>query len=124
MLPQTALTLAPLAVLSVGLSVTVSTLRGRLGIALGDGGNPRLALWIRRHANLMENAPLALLAIAVAEANGAAAAVLSLACVILVVSRLVHPFGVHADRPAHPLRVIGGVGTHAAMLIAAAAALL
>ena len=118
--PITALYAVPLAVLMVGLSVTVSLKRGQFGVALGDGGHPQLNEWIRRHANFAESVPFALLLMALAEAQGAGIALLHSAGLILLVARIIHPFGIDNDRPAAPLRIIGAVGTSAATLIAAA----
>ena len=120
-LPITAIYAIPIAVLAVGLSVTVSTRRGRAGVGLGDGGQPALTEWIRRHGNLAENAPLVLVLMGLAEAAGARALWLHAAGIILVASRLIHPFGITTARPNHPLRVIGGVGTSIATLIPAIA---
>ena len=115
--PITSLYAIPIAILLVGLSVTVSTKRGHFNVALGDGGVPELSEWIRRHANLAENAPFVLFLMALAEAQGAGAALLHATGVILLVSRLIHPFGITTTRPNHPLRVAGGVGTSIATLI-------
>ena len=109
--PITSLYAIPIAVLLVGLSVTVSTKRGHFNVALGDGGVPALSEWIRRHANLAENAPFVLFLMALAEAQGAGAALLHATGVILLVSRLIDPFGIEQGGAADPLRVIGGVGT-------------
>lgn len=118
--PVTVLYAAPLAILMVGLSVTVSLKRGQFGVALGDGGHPELNEWIRRHANFAESVPFALLLMALAEAQGAGVALLHALGLILLVSRVIHPFGIDTLRPAAPLRIIGAVGTSAATLIAAA----
>ncbi len=115
--PITSLYAVPLAMLLVGLSVTVSTKRGHFNVALGDGGVPQLAEWIRRHANLAENVPFALFLLALAEAAGAGSGWLHATGLILLVSRVIHPFGITTTRPNHPLRVAGGVGTSIAMLI-------
>jgi hypothetical protein len=120
-LPITSLYAIPLALLMVGLSVTVSTQRGRVGVALGDGGQPALTEWIRRHGNLAENVPVILILMGLAESAGAAPAWLHATGAILIASRLIHPFGITTARPNHPLRVIGGVGTSIATLIPAIA---
>ncbi|MFN0115337.1 MAG: MAPEG family protein [Paracoccaceae bacterium] len=117
--PITSLYAVPIAVLLIGFSVTVSTLRGRFKVALGDGGQPRLNEWMRRHANLAENAPIVLLLLALAEAAGAGAVWLHGTGLIFLASRLIHPFGIDAARPGHPLRIVGGVGTSIATMIPA-----
>lgn len=118
--PITAIYAIPLAVLMVGLSVTVSLKRGQFGVALGDGGHRQLNEWIRRHANFAESVPFALLLMALAEAQGAGPTLLHVTGLILLVSRVIHPFGIDTDRPAAPLRIVAAVGTSAATLIAAA----
>ena len=117
MFPITSLYAMPIAVLTVALSIAVSTQRGRFNVALGDGGQAKLSEWIRRHGNLAESAPFALFLMALAEAQGAGATLLHATGAILLASRLIHPFGMDSARPAHPLRVIGGVGTSIATLI-------
>jgi len=97
----------------------VSAKRGRTGISILHGDNLDLALWIRRHGNLAENLPLALLLMGLCEANGLAAGWLHAMGIVLVLARLSHVMGLAVDRPAAPLRIIGSVGTQIAMLGAA-----
>lgn len=118
-LPITSLYTIPIAVLLVALSVAVSTQRGRHHVALGDGGNAVLTVWIRRHGNLVETAPFTLFVMALAEAGGAGGGLLHASGLILLAARLIHPFGITVARPDHPLRVLGGVGTSIATLIPA-----
>ena len=49
------------------LTAQVGILRGKLGISLYDGGDKQLGLTIRRQANLTEQAPMALIVIALVE---------------------------------------------------------
>ena len=116
--PITAPVAVALTVLSIILSLRVSFKRGALAIALGDGGNPALLERMRQHGNLMENAPLALIILALAEAQGVQASWLYASAAILLLSRLIHPFGIRHDQPANPIRVIGASGTAVSMLIA------
>ncbi len=62
---------AVLALVFVGLSVRTIRLRRRARIAVGDGGDPRLARAMRVHTNFAEYVPLALLLIYFAESAGA-----------------------------------------------------
>jgi len=120
----TALYAAILAILGVVLSVYVSTNRGKYKVAVGDGGHPEMQVIIRRHANFAESVPLALITLALAEAGGLSATWLHVAGLILLASRLIHPFGLSFGEPTNPLRIVGAVGTSTATLIAAVAILM
>jgi len=50
-----------LAILALVLGFQVGRMRLRTGISLYDGGDKALAVAVRRHANFIENVPLALL---------------------------------------------------------------
>lgn len=115
----TAFYAAILTILVLVLATIVSSRRGSTGISILDGGDATLALWMRRHGNLVENAPLALILMGLAESNGLSATWLHAMGVALVVTRLVHIVGLDATNPRAPLRIVGGVGTHLAMLGAA-----
>ena len=121
--PITALYASALAILAIVLSIRVSLMRGTAKVALGDGGNPILTERIRQHSNLVENAPLALILLALAEAQGTSPLWLHLSGGILLASRLIHPLGIRHDQPANPVRIVGSVGTTTAMLIAVVALL-
>ncbi len=122
--PITALYAAILAIIGVGLSLYVSTNRGRYKVAIGDGGNQQMQLAIRRHANFAESVPLALIVMALAEAGGLSATWMHITGGILLASRLIHPFGLSFTNPTSPPRLIGATGTSIATLIAAVAILL
>lgn len=108
---------AALAVLGVLiLSNIVSANRGRTGISIYHGDDQRLGLAIRRHGNLVENAALALLMLALCEARGMSGWGLHTLGAILIVSRIAHAIGLDADNPMKPLRIAGGVGTQLMLL--------
>ena len=72
------------------LTVQVIRNRVRFNCQAGDGGHAELAQAVRAHANLAENAPLALLRQALAEAGGAQRGImLGLAGVLVLASLLV-----------------------------------
>lgn len=98
----------------------VSVKRGRTGISILHGNSVNLALWIRRHGNLVENAALALLLMALCEARDMPPAWLHAIGALLIAARLAHAAGLDATRPGAPLRIIGGAGTQFAMLAAVA----
>lgn len=108
----TALYAALIGIWAVVLSNYVSINRGRLKTMHGDGGNPEMAAIIRRHANLTEYVPLALILLGLAETSGMPAWWMHVLGIVLVVSRLVHPFGISVSNPGSPLRIAGTVGTH------------
>jgi uncharacterized membrane protein YecN with MAPEG domain len=106
-------------ILAIGVIVLaniVSAKRGKSGIAILHGDNLDLAVWMRRHGNLVENAPLALLLMALCEARGLTPFWLNAIGVTLVVARLLHVVGLDAVNAKSPLRIAGGVGTQLSML--------
>ena len=108
----TALYAALIGVWAVVLSNYVSINRGKHKIFHGDGGQPEMAAIIRRHGNLMENVPLALILMGLAEVSGLTAGWMHGLGGVLIVSRLIHPFGISVSNPNSSLRIAGAVGTH------------
>jgi len=92
--PQIAAVYAALVgLLAALLTVRVILNRVRFKVDVGDGGHAALAQAIRAHANLAEQAPLALLLLALAEALGAPGlAVIGLGGVLLL-ARLASAWG-------------------------------
>jgi len=82
-----------LGLLYIALAYNVSRLRVGLKIAIGDGGNHQLNRAIRAHANLTENAPIALILLAAIEAQDFSTTVLHVLGIALVVGRLLHAYG-------------------------------
>jgi uncharacterized protein len=79
--------------LYIALAYNVSRLRVGLKIAIGDGGNHQLSRAIRAHANLTENAPIALILLAVIEVQDFSIVVLHVLGATLVIGRLLHAYG-------------------------------
>lgn len=98
---------AVLAAMMVGLLVHVIMLRARTGISIMDGGNATLAERIRRHGNFIENVPMALLLMLMAELLGASGLWLHGCGLALVAGRVLHAMGLAHDQPKNPLRIIG-----------------
>lgn len=117
-LPITSLYAPLLALLFIVLSNIVSAQRAKHRVSIGDGGEPTLLLWMRRHGNLAENLALTLILMGLAELRGLPATWLHVMGVVLVLSRLIHVFGLDASRPAAPLRIAGGAGTQLVQLAA------
>lgn len=107
---------AALTLIFVALTQLVIRARGKTDVPLGDGNQPRLLEASRRQMNFVENVPMALILMLLAEAGGASAFWLNIAGVVLVLARLVHPFGITVATPAHPLRIAGAVATTAVQL--------
>lgn len=120
-LPVTTLYALPLMVLFLALWLHVSSFRAKLAISIGDGGRVEMLERMRRHGNFVEWVPMALIVMALAEANGVPGIWLHAAGVLLVLGRLLHPFGLHAAHPTHPLRIAGNSGPLMAMLLLGAA---
>jgi uncharacterized membrane protein YecN with MAPEG domain len=108
---------AILALLFVVLGGLVGAARAG-GPAIGPGGG-KLLVADRRHMNFVENVPFALLLIAFVEASGAPKGWVHALCIVLVIARLVHPFGIDPNRMKHPARGVGAGGTYLVILAAA-----
>ena len=115
--PQTALFAALLTVIFIALTQLVIFARQRAKVGLGDGGSATVLQAMRRQANFVENVPLTLLLMALAEAQGTNTLLLTALGWTLVAARLIHPFGIRADAPAHPARIAGAVATTAVQIV-------
>jgi uncharacterized protein len=105
------------ALLMIVLTYRVIRLRRSLKIGLGSGGNEALRLANRVHANLVENAPIALLLFAIAESNGLAGVYLHGLGSLWLVARLIHAIGLTRGKGGyHPGRFWGVLLTWAVML--------
>jgi uncharacterized protein len=107
---------AVLAIIMVALSSHVSAKRANANVSILDGGNAELALRMRRHGNFVENVPMALLLMLLAELDGVGAIWLHAAGVLLVVGRILHAVGLSAEK-ATALRLAGGVASTLALLL-------
>ncbi|AXX98234.1 MAPEG family protein [Profundibacter amoris] len=110
----------PLAVLMLILWVNVTKTRATKGISIGDAGDIALHEKIRRHGNFIEWVPIVLLMMLMAELRGVGGMWLHIAGILLVVSRALHPLGLKADAPKHPLRIVGNTGSFFALVICVA----
>ena len=112
----TATYVVALTVIMIVLNTLVTVARLKTPISLGDSGNDRLLEANRRHMNFIENVPMAVILLALAEAGGAGATVLHTAGLALVALRLIHPFGISVTTPKRAARIIGSTGTKAVQL--------
>ena len=119
LLTVTPLYAAVMVVFFVAMSFYVIINRARADTLIGDGGNVDLLVAIRRHGNLSEYMPLALLMMAIAEVLGLGATWLHIAGLALLAGRLIHPFGVNRNGTLLAARVAGVLATVASMLIPA-----
>ena len=119
----TTLYAAILGLVMIALMAMVITMRAKTHISIMDGGNIQLAERMRRHGNFIENVPMALILMALAETSGASPTIIHASGIILVLSRLIHPFGIQNDNSAARARIFGATGTMIAMLISIGAIL-
>ena len=122
MVPITGLYAALLAVIVTTLSFQVGFARLRSGVSILHGEDMQLAERIRRHANFCEAVPIALVLMAIIELDGASAGLVHGLGSVLVVSRIVHPFGLRHDDMKRMQRFIGANGTLGVTLVAAGVA--
>ncbi|MFV7772275.1 MAPEG family protein [Shewanella marisflavi] len=97
------------AIMAVFFTYRVVRLRRGLKIGLGSGGSDELRLANRVHANLIENAPMALLLLLVAELNGLAAVYLHGVGTIWLVARILHAIGLTQGRGGYHFGRFWGV---------------
>jgi uncharacterized protein len=121
--PITAFYAGCLALVAIALTLPIGAMRLRTGISILHGEDMELATRIRRHANFTESVPLALILLCAIELNGASAGLLHGLGAALLVSRILHPLGLHYDDARHPLRGIGAGGTTLVTGIAALVAI-
>ena len=94
------------ALLNLWLGMRVSQLRIRYKVAIGDGGNARIAARMRAHANFVEYVPTFLILLGLVELARGTQTWLWAVGILFVLGRLIHPFGM--DRPAPNLLRMGG----------------
>ncbi|MGJ3628866.1 MAPEG family protein [Sphingomonas sp. MMS24-JH45] len=91
------------------------------GVAVGDGGDPRMMAMTRAHANFAEYAPTVLILLAAIELSGGSATWLWIAGAVFVLGRVAHALGAvpqagaqSAARGRHPHH-LGGRGAAGGM---------
>jgi uncharacterized membrane protein YecN with MAPEG domain len=106
---------AALGLLNLWLGIRVSRVRMSRKVSLGHGDVPGMEARIRAHANFNEYVPIALILMMLIEMNRGPSRGLWVIGALLVVARVIHPFGM--DRPApNPYRAAGAMLTWAALL--------
>ena len=108
-----------LGLVAIYLGAICGIARSRAKVSIGDGGNAELQLRMRRHANFVENVPLALVLIALLEMQGVTTtAIHALGCALLL-SRLLHIVGFGADMN----NLLRGIGAGLSVLVIAVASI-
>jgi uncharacterized membrane protein YecN with MAPEG domain len=103
--------------LALFLSARVVQLRARFKVGIGNGDHPEIYIARRAHGNLLENAPLGLLLLAMAELDGLHAGWLHLFGTVLLVSRLLHAIGLTQGKGKTNIgRLLGVLGTWGVMV--------
>jgi uncharacterized membrane protein YecN with MAPEG domain len=106
---------AALGLLNFWLSLRVARVRMSRKIQIGHGDLPEMEARMRAHANFNEYVPLALILMLLIELNVGPSRGLWVVGAILVVARVLHPFGM--DRPApNTYRASGAMLTWVALL--------
>jgi uncharacterized membrane protein YecN with MAPEG domain len=115
--PQITLIIAAaLGLLNVWLGLRIIRVRQSRRVSLGHGEVPGLEARCRAHANFNEYVPMALILMGLIEMNVGASRWLWAVGALLVVARVLHPFGL--DRPVpNPYRMLGASLTLVSMLL-------
>lgn len=109
---------AILGVLFIILRTVVIIERAKSGISIMYQDNMVLAEKIRRFGNFTEVVPLALILLAISEISGVPNYLLHGIGGALLISRILHPFGLDAENGKNPLRILSGVLTSLAFVMA------
>ena len=110
--PVTSLYAALIALLFIALSVRVVRYRRAKQLSMGDHGDNSLLKRTRAHANCAEYAPLSLILLGLAEAQGTPVLALHILGLMMLIGRLAHAYGFSASPPIMNLRVLGMILTY------------
>lgn len=109
---------AVLGIMFIALRVNVIIERAKSGISIMHQDNMVLAEKIRRFGNFVEVVPHALILMGIAETFGASPAWLHAIGGLLLVSRVLHPFGLDHANGKNTLRIVSGMATTLSFAIA------
>ncbi len=110
---------AVLALFYVYLSVRTIGFRRKAKVSVGDGGDDGLLRAIRVHANFAEYVPIALILIALIEAQDGPVSLVHGLCALLIAARVAHAYGLSTRQAPGKYRVAGTAGTFTTLIIAA-----
>ena len=96
-IPITAMVIALLALMLVGISVRITVLRAKKKISFFDGGDAELGRAIRVQGNFIEYVPLTLALMGLLEWMGVAQWFVYAFGAVLVAARLAHAWGLYAN---------------------------
>ena len=106
---------AALGLLNLWLGIRVSRVRISRKVSIGHGDVPGMEARIRAHGNFNEYVPIALILMLLIEMNRGPSRGLWVIGAVLVLARVLHPFGM--DRPSpNPYRAGGAMLTWAVLL--------
>ncbi|RKI61658.1 hypothetical protein D7X55_22940 [Corallococcus sp. AB049A] len=108
LVPVTSLYAALNALLTLVLSANVSRVRTKHKVFRGDGGHAGLSAAIRAHGNNIEQVPVTLILLLLAELSGGNSTALHVFGGALLVARLAHAFGMLRT---HSIQAVGAVLT-------------
>ncbi|MCF6271821.1 MAG: MAPEG family protein [Rhodobacteraceae bacterium] len=103
----TAFTAGAIIIIQMVLMMYAASGRGKHRQGLGDGGNADMLKRIRMHGNLIENAPVILIVMALLEMGGAGRTLMVIFGAVFVIARIMHPLGLLRSSGTTPLRFIG-----------------
>lgn len=110
---------AVLALLFILLSIRVIRQRQTFKIGIGYAKNEELLRATRVHSNFSEYVPLSLILLVFIEMQGAPATIVHALCLLLLVGRVVHAYGVSQVQENLTFRVTGMVMTFSVMALSA-----
>lgn len=118
-MPVTALYAGIFGLFALFLSFKAGSLRGKTGISIlyGEPVNWELAENVRRHQNFLEYVPMIIIMMGAIELNGGSTLFLHIVGILLIISRVAHMLGLHADNMGHTGRLIGAGGTALVTLV-------
>lgn len=116
-LPVTSIAAILNAALLVAMTTALGLIRKSRQISIGDAGDARLAKRIRGHANAVEQVPIALILLALAEMQGASATLLWSTASALTIGRVLHAAQFWFRAVPFVARPVGVVLTLAAQVI-------
>ncbi len=108
-----------LGLIFIYLSALTIKQRRKQQVAIGDGQCEALARAMRVHANFAEYVPLALILFITLEFNQAHWIVVHLLCLMLLIGRISHAYGVKDENENLRYRIIGMILTFTSMALAA-----
>ncbi|MEM7183167.1 MAG: MAPEG family protein [Spirochaetota bacterium] len=107
-----------LAIIFILLSVRTLLLRGKLKIAVGDGGNLQMLRAMRAHANFIEYVPLVLILMILLELSKAPSPWIHTTGACIVIGRISHLFGISQLKENYLFRRLGMGMTFTSLSIA------